>query len=380
LSELDRLFVITRCESSTSYTDLLASAFSQTGATQFDRGSSHDSLLVNVESQVGGGALVPASVKAGAKAGIDTHEDRIPVVAVQVTAETLARHLGSLGYVWIIEDFHKVSDETRTALADALKVFSDASVSYPRLAIIVLGASDSPSQVMATPANMTGRLAAIQLPPLNDDELGQILDKGRELLNVDLLAVRDQIIRHSVGVASVTHALAFECCRALSVLETNSTSVAVNGEALEQAKANYARTRAPEMKASFDRALRVERMQKWNNYAVILRALAQLPESGGTHSEILAQIHQSYSDYPSSNLTLYLRKLQSDDRAALVRRTSQNTFRFDRPLQHAYAMLRFNIVPTHEAAFWASDLHVSDADREATAKSLEGDSVAEEDE
>lgn len=251
-----------------------------------------------------------------------------------------------------------------------MKVFSDASRLYPKLCIIVLGASETAAEILQTPSNMSGRLVSIQLPPLTDDELGAILDKGKELLNVNFDAVRDQIIRHSVGVASVTHALAFECCRALSIAETSRTSLYVTGSALEVAKANYARTRTPDMKANFDVALRVDRMRKWNNYAVILHALAQLPESGGSHAEILSKIQQQYPDYPSSNLTVYLRALQRDDRAALVRRTSQNTFRFDRPLQHAYAMVRFNVEPTHESAFWAQELHVDAGERERALASL----------
>lgn len=370
LHEMGRPFVTTRCESTTAYSDILASAFSKTGAMQVDRTSAHDTATIKAEATIGGGPA-PGSATTGVAWEQGNQQDQIPVVSVQISAESLAEHLGRHGVVWVLEDFHKVPQATRVALSGALKVFSDASVTYPDTAVVVLGASETPAEILTTPSNIDGRLSSIELPPLNDGELGEILDMGAELLNLDFTAVRGQIIRHSVGVASVTHALAYACCEAIGVTDTGSATMYVTAEALDMAKANYARTRAPEMKASFDTALRVERTAKWNNRAIILYALARLPESGGTHAQIFACIKQDHPDYRSSNLTVYLRDLQTDERGKLVRRTTQGVFRFDRPLQHAYAMLRFKVEPSHEAAFWSKDLEVDEHDLEASLNAIE---------
>lgn len=371
LTEMNRKYVVTRCEATSSYPGILSSAFSQTQATRLDRQTDSRRQSLGGAGRIGGGQWSPASVDLDVQHASESTQDRVPVVPLPVTAESLASHLGAKEVTWIIEDFHKVDDNVRGALADALKIFSDESIDHPRTSVVILGASDSPGDVLATPSNMRGRLAAISLPPLDSTELRQILGQGERLLNVDFSEVQDQIIRHSVGVASVTHALAYECCRAVGINQTVREGTKISAEALEQAKAAYVRTRAADMKVTFDQALHVERTRRYHNYAIILRALAMLPESGGYHADILAAIRRDHPDYPSSNLTLYLRKLQEDARGALVRRTSQGAFRYDRPLQHAYAILRFGLQPAGDSTFWAENLAVSDQDRDESRRLAE---------
>ncbi len=368
LGDIGRKYVVTRCEAASTYAGILASAFAQTNATRLDRASSAQRDSFRGGGRIGGGESIP--VQAGFEAGRETESarDYVPVAPTAITAESLAVHLGSNEIVWLIEDFHKVSDSVRISLADALKIFSDESLDHPKTTVIILGAADSAADVLATPSNMRGRLATISLPPLADEQLGKILDQGGALLNVDFSGVREQIIRHSVGVASVTHALAYECCRAAGVMATQSEPTIVDHDHLTGAKSAYVRTRAADMKVDFDRALTVERTRRYHNYAIILKALAALPESGGTHAEILSVIRREHRDYPSSNLTLYLRKLQTDARGNLVRRTAQGTFRYDKPLQHAYAILRFGLQPHGDVGFWAANLDVSENERQEAAR------------
>lgn len=366
--------ITTRCQADMTYEQILASAFDRIGATTLDRSSHTDSERVGVKSEVGGG-VVPAKVGGEAEWGRSRQEDVVPVAPTQLTAEALAVRLGQKKTVWVIEDFHKVEAPTRRKLADAMKIFSDESVTYPELTIIVLGVSESPADILLTPSNMGGRLADIQLPPLDDVQLGEILDKGKELLNVDFVEVRDRIIRHSVGVASITHALARECCRALDVAETSAETVVVTPEALEAAKSAYVRKRGGEMKREFDKALEVVSTRRYHNYAIILKALASLPESGATHAEILARIHDDHPVYPAGNLTTYLRKLQTDERSSLVRKTAEGLFRYDRPLQHAYAILRFRLVANPGAEFWTEDLSVTEAEQEESARLAEQENL-----
>jgi len=62
----------------------------------------------------------------------------------------------------------------------------------------------------------------------------------------------------------------------------------------------------------------------------------------------MAVIKRDHPKYPSANLTKYIRELQTDERGGLVRRTSANKYRFDEPLQHAFAKSFFSLTAAEE--------------------------------
>lgn len=74
------------------------------------------------------------------------------------------------------------------------------------------------------------------------------------------------------------------------------------------------------------------------------------------------------ADYPPGNLTTYLRKLQTEERRALIRKTSEGLFRYNRPLQHAYAILRFKLPMNAEEEFWARDLTVTTEEQDLSVR------------
>jgi len=115
----------------------------------------------------------------------------------------------------------------------------------------------------------------------------------------------------------------------------------------------FVRSRTPEIKTSFDKALVVKMVRRYDNHQLILRALAAMSEAGGTHAEVLAAVRRGEPDYPPGNLTLYLRELQTEARGALVRRTATGRFRFSTPMQHAYARMHFGV--TEERALLEED-------------------------
>jgi hypothetical protein len=362
LTQMGRPYVVTRCDTGTDYRAVLTSAFHQMGTLK--RTSQRDS---DTRSLHGAGG-VPGFVEAGGEWELAQEKEFSPLVDAPLSAEHLAQQMGRQGKVWVIEDFHKTSAETKTALAHALKIFSDVGPEFPNTQVVVLGAADTPVEVWGTPdANLRDRLAYIGLPPLNDDELGAVIDKGAELLNVDFATVRQEIIRHSVGLAGVTHGLAYECCYVSDVQIPQATAVTITSGTLAEAKANYSRTRQVEIKHAFEKALLVKRTRTYNNHSIIVKALATLGEKGGTHAEIYAAIKQEHPNYPSSNLTLYLRELQQEDRGAVIRKTATGQFRFEKPMMHTYARQLFRINSLD--AFW-SDIEASESEKDAAAESL----------
>lgn len=366
LRGLDRPYVTTHCDTATTYEDVLASGLHKIAARKPAGNKSIDTRVLH------GKGGIPEVIEAGTEWQISEENETAPFVDAPKTAENLAELLGRKGLVWVIEDFHKTSPETKASLSHALKIFSDLGPDYPRTQVVVLGAADTPVEVWGTPeANLRDRLAYIELPPLNDDELGAVLDTGAQVLNVDFSAVRNEIIRHSVGLAGITHGLAHECCYVAGVQERRSAIVAIDTTTLATAKANYSRTRQVEIKDRFDKALLVKRSRTYDNHTIILKALAALGEHGGTHAEIYAAIKRDYPQYPSGNLTLYLRELQTEDRGAIVRKTRTGQFRFEKPLMHSYARQLFNIASAEASDDFWSDIKASDEAKALAALRLE---------
>lgn len=367
LEQSNRPFITTRCDASTTYQAILESAFHKVGAFVNTGQKNSEETASGLDLSLGKKNIANASVRSSDKVGQESSYS--PVVAAPVSAEHLADLLGANGMSWVIEDFHKASSETKDSLSHALKVFSDNSATHPSSTIVVLGAADTAAEVWGSPANMRGRLADIELKPLSDEELGTILDTGAEILNVDFSEVRQEIIQHSVGLASVTHALAYGCCETLGILEPSSDRVTVSAAVLDEAKRQYSRMRSADVKQDFEKALVVKASRKYENHALILKALAGMGESGGTHAELLVAVRQlSDADYPSSNLTTYLKQLQTEARGSVIRKSSTGQFRFSKPIMHTYARQLFGVSTTD--AFWAG-IEPTDSERESASRALE---------
>lgn len=301
LHEIGRDFITTRCTSRSDYTWILTSAFDQLGGFSTRERSSGKRSELSATASAGVNGFTPAKLEGGAKVERSTSGTDVRIVDPQRTEESLVKALVAKDLTWLIEDVHKVSPEVKEQLADALKVFSDFG--HPKTAAVLLGASETASALIKAPADMKKRLSRIAVPTMTDEQLGEIIDHGGRLLNVDFSEVRDSIIRRSVGVASVTHALALRCLQAMKVDSGGENFVKVTVAGLVEAERAYARTMQGDTKEAFEKALYLRRERKYNNCALILEALAALPATGGSHADLLNKIHRTKHEYPASNLS-----------------------------------------------------------------------------
>lgn len=336
--------VKTACTPDSTYEQILAAAFAGTGAFYITESAEHTDVTVSVGTVLGS-ELIGAKTSASAELDVGKGVTREPIARPQLSPQRLVAELGSRDYSWVIEDIHKVEESERLKIAHALKVFADEGAKYPLTRVIVLGVSESVDELVVESTNVGKRLIDIPVPPLGHDELGKILDVGEQLLNLDFSAIRTRLLSTAVGTASITHALALACCDERDVYESGTDRVLFTEQDFEEAVQGYARTRSSTLKARFGSALKVHRKRTYDNTKIILRALTQLPESGGTVGEILAVIRRepAHSKYPSGNAAKYLQELQEDRRGSLIRKSSTGVYRFDEPLQHAYAKSFFGL-------------------------------------
>lgn len=340
LEDQRRAAVRTACTPDSTYEGILAAAFSGTGAFTVVEKSEHIDSNASLEGTVGSD-LIGAKVASKLEQNESDTVTREPIVKAQLTPQRLLEELGKRDMSWVIEDFHKVAIDVRISIAHALKLFSDQGGKYPKTTIIILGVSTSVDDLLAKPANLKGRLIDIRVPPLGHDELGKILDVGEKLLNLDFSIVRDRLLTTSVGTASITHALALSCCAEHDIEEAVSETVQFSVEDYDEALEGYIRTRGGNLRPRFLSALKVKRTRKYKNTEIILRALTTFPEEGATVNQLFATIREEYPKYPRGNLTGYLQELQGEERGALIRRTEADLYRYDEPLEHAFAMAYF---------------------------------------
>ena len=341
LSDEDMIAVKTACTPDSTYEQVLAAAFEGTGAFYVAETTQHAEAKASMDFTFGS-ELIGAKNKLTADASTGGSLKQEPITKPQLSAQKLVFELGARGYSWVIEDFHKMEKSERSKIAHALKVFSDEGGKYKKTRVIVIGVSESVDELLADATNIANRLVDIHVAPLNHEELGKILEVGEHLLNLGFSNIRTRLLNTAVGTAGIAHALALACCNRRNVTHTSREQIIFTEQDFQSAAESYVRTRSGGLKARFASALKVHRKRVYKNTELILRALTQLPERGGTVGEILDVIRREYPDYPSSNATKYLLELQEENRGALIRKTSTGIYRFDEPLQHAYAKAYFD--------------------------------------
>ena len=190
--------------------------------------------------------------------------------------------------------------------------------------------------------DMRNRVAEVAVPLMSEDELVEIIHKGESILNMDFGNVERKIASYSSGLAAICHQLCLNVCFAADIYETCHKPVAVSDEQFRAALVRYIKDASDTLKEVFDVALRRHRSRRFDNTRLILRALAHLGSSGGTHAEIFKEVVREEPSYPASNATNYLRELQSTDRGSILRfDNASGKYYFSDPLYLAFAQCLF---------------------------------------
>lgn len=198
-----RAAVSTSCTPESTFEGILSDALVSTGAFYVsERGEDSDgSFSASIQ---GGGEIIGAKGKLEERLAQRASVKKQLIAPPDMTVRTLFYALGQYNLSWVIEDYHKMSTKERGRLAHALKVFSDHGGAYRHTQVIILGVAESVDELVGGSANLANRVMDVQVPPLSKSELGEILDLGGKILNVDFSVVRARLIEMSVGTASIT--------------------------------------------------------------------------------------------------------------------------------------------------------------------------------
>ena len=333
LEELYEAHITTRCNAASTFDGIVLDAFDQLNQyyVESDKSTASRHFKASLQQDIAG---LKAAIEAQDGSAEEVTKKR--VVAPQLTVARLAIGLGTERMCWVIEDFHKVPEKEKTALAQAFKIFSDVAFEHAAVKIVAIGAADSAREVVQHDPEMRNRVAELYVPLMTPAELRAIIAKGEELMNVRISNPGDVIPRFSSGLASVCHHLCLNICLAGGV-EVTAPDLAVLGQKeLRTAVERYVQESADTVKAAFEHALRHHGARRYDNVRLIFRELAGAPLDGLLKAQILQAIHATQADYPAGNLTRHLRELTADP-DSVVKQCPDGRYRFSDPIYHVYA-------------------------------------------
>ncbi len=332
LNQLYENHITTRCMIGMKMEQIILDGFDQLNT--YYTSTSTSSIKSSISSELKTSYL-------GLKALIENQVSEIStrLLPVQLTAQRLAQYFGSSRNCWVLEDFHKIDPSEKVKLSQIMKVFMDSSYDYPDLKIIAVGAVDSAREVVRYDPEMKQRVSEIYVPLMSDNEIAKIIYKGEELLNVSIKTnITKRILRFSSGLPSVCHHLCLIMCTNSNLYDTSDETVKLAEDDFDKAVEKYVKASSDTLKEIFDKAVRIDRVRKYNNPQIILNAILQLGKDGLTHNEILNKIKKSIPEYPAGNLTTYLNQLQTPMRGEILRfDKNAGKYSFSSPFVKAYA-------------------------------------------
>jgi hypothetical protein len=123
--------------------------------------------------------------------------------------------LGKVGTV-IIDDFHKLDDVAKEAIANYLKVLADDESIDVKL--IVVGINRAGERLIRLASDLVNRIDVIRFESNPDSKVAELVSKGEAALNIKL-NVADEIVSASQGSFYIGQLLAQAACVAATITE-----------------------------------------------------------------------------------------------------------------------------------------------------------------
>lgn len=340
LTQLYERNITSRCMKDVSFDQLVLDAFDQLSI--FYTSELSDKTCKSISTKLSQDYL---AIKSEINASISSEKSNklSRIIPPQLTPQALARFMGAANTCWVLEDFHKISDEERTKLSQIMKVFMDMADEYRNLKIIAIGAVDTARQVIEYDPEMKNRVSEIHVPLMTKDELKEIIDKGGELLNLEFDdELKTEVSSFSNGMASVCHQLCLNICTSENIYESYDEPVLIDSEHLRTALSMYLEQSSDTIKKAFDAAFNQKRTKLFDNAKLILRALTEFDQEGGTRSEIYAKVLKIEPKYPQGNMTVFIKKLCEDADSTILRYDAvSGRYSYKDPIYRAFALAYF---------------------------------------
>ncbi len=181
-------------------------------------------LLLNLRSP-GRGLVIEGPSGIGKTTAVETAIDRLGM-GIAVTKLSARRpnnleyiaeipSLGPIGVV-IIDDFHKLAADVRSALADYMKTLADEDARDTK--IIAVGNIKAAQNLIGFAHDLVNRIDVIPFESNPDEKVRALVEQGARELNVNI-NVADEIVDAAQGSFYLAQMLSREVCKRANILE-----------------------------------------------------------------------------------------------------------------------------------------------------------------
>ncbi len=128
-------------------------------------------------------------------------------------------NISEFGIVFI-DDFHRLDDPTKAAIADFVKSLADAEQQNAK--VIIVGINEAGRSLIAFAPDLVNRIDTIKFENNPDEKISELIKKGEDVLNIEFNS-HDDIIQDSNGGFYLAQMLCNELCQKANILEAQAT-------------------------------------------------------------------------------------------------------------------------------------------------------------
>lgn len=328
-------FIITHCESATTFNDLLLSAFDKLDRFYISQKESNTSYSVSASMKA---EYKSMSAEISKQNTTSYSEISVRVVPPQLTPQKLAQFLGEVNAVWIIEDFHKINEDEKTRLADILKIFIDAANDYPKVKIICIGAVGSARELVTLDTNLYPRISEVHVPLLSESEIKEIINIGCRCLHIEMSdSLIEKIVFYSNQLASLTHQMCYEICFKNNIKNTKSFKKHIDDDQFKNAIQGYINNNSDTLKGIY------ESITKNKLVWYILKTIVSVEKEAITFEEIKSRINTKNHSFPDVDIISELNKLSEETVGILRYNSNSEKYSIATPFWGAFLKMQLAI-------------------------------------
>ncbi|HEX8015995.1 MAG TPA: hypothetical protein VF465_12245 [Flavobacterium sp.] len=333
LRDVKQNFIKTHCESNTTFNDLILQAFDELNRFYISEKTTNTEYSISNELKL---EFTGISSQINTLLKESNGEKSVRIVPPQLTPQKLAKFLGEVSCVWIIEDFHKVVSEEKKRIADVIKIFIDAANDYEKVKIICIGAVGTARELIELDNNLNNRIAELFVPLLTDIEIESIVSRGFELLNIGIESdLRDKIVYYSNNLASIAHQICYDLCFHSGIKRMRFFPKKLRSDSFRVAVNSYVRKNSDTFSKIYDAI--VCQQYGWN----VLKTYEQLEKEALSFEEIKNNIPNNKRP-TDEELINYLEQLGSSEYKEIIRldRNSKK-YSISSPFFKAFLKMKF---------------------------------------
>lgn len=333
-------FVQVQCSSNTTINDVILDTFDDLNRFYISEKNSNKSYSIksSLKSEY---KSIASDISTTEK--FSSGETMVRLLPPRLTSQKLAKFLGEIDAVWIIEDFHKVPNEEKKKIADILKIFIDAANDYPNVKIICIGAVGSARELIHLDPNLYPRITELCVPLLTEQEIKEVINRGCKLLNISMSEnLIEKISYYSNRLASLTHQMCYDICDSNKIHKQQYKHKKISDKYFKSAIEGYLNKNSDTLKGIYDSCVR--RQLAW----YILKTFVTIGKDSIRFLEIKRRVCQKQRSYTDEEILKELDELSS---------AAVNIIRYDNNSD------RYSISTPFWGAFLKMQIAIEDANR-----------------